>query len=191
MRMQPVIMVAALLAASAIANAQKSAPAVTDASFRTAGGDLIVRQEIVLDVPLEAAWAALTTPQGLARWLKVHAWTDVRVGGYLEMGAGKAAGDPRNTRQRILAVVPRHLLVYQLEHPSSEAPPFPHAELLPHVVQLVELNAIAPGRTRWTQSVIGCRASDGSAAICDFYRAGNPDYLRELALALKPPVAPP
>ena len=191
MRMQSVITVAALLAASTLVHAQKPTPAVNDASFKTSGGDLIVRQEIVLDVPLEAAWAALTTPQGLARWLKTHAWTDVRAGGYLEMGSGKDVGDPRNTRQRILAVVPRHLLVYQLEHPSSDAPPFPHAEMLPHVVQLIELNAIAPGRTRWTQSVIGCRASDGSAAICDFYRAGNPDYLRDLALALKPPLATP
>lgn len=182
-----VLVLLAAVAVLVLAPTLSFAGDVADRSTAYADGERIIEQSVALPVSRAAAWAALTTPEGLKRWAAPAAWVDLRVGGSLEFGTRPDArpGDPDNVRQRILALIPGRLLAYQLERVPPGAP-FRHPEGLARIAQVIELAAEAPEATRWTQTVVGFRADDGMDDAYAMFHDGNPQYLAALRRALTP-----
>lgn len=149
------------------------AAGVTTTEHRLEDGSRVLRQEIVVNAPLEEVWNAFTTTAGWESWAVPFAHIDLRVGGLIETSydANAKRGDPGNIHNRILSFLPHRMLSIQ----ATQAPPgFAYADLLPSLHAVIEFESVDAARTRVAISGVGYTAGDeGYDALLGFFRQGN------------------
>lgn len=135
-------------------------------------GRRMLRQEIVVDAPLNDVWHVFTTSEGWESWAVAFANVDFRVGGIIETSYDPHAkpGDPANIRNKVLSYLPYRMLSIQ----AVQAPPgFPHAELLPNLHSVIEFEAVDESRTRVIINGVGYGEGEGYDRLLEFFRRGN------------------
>ncbi|MCA8960080.1 MAG: SRPBCC domain-containing protein [Planctomycetes bacterium] len=88
---------------------------------KTDAGERILVQEITIEAPVEAVWAAYTTKKGLETWMANQVEIDLRVGGTLRSRydtTGKI-GDPGTNTLHIINYVPNTLITLRAELESN------------------------------------------------------------------------
>jgi uncharacterized protein YndB with AHSA1/START domain len=139
---------------------------------RLEDGSRVLRQEVVVNAPIEDVWAAFTTSAGWESWAVPFARVDLRVGGIIETSyhAGAKQGDPGNIHNRILSFLPYRMLSIQ----AVQAPPgFAYADLLPSLHSVIEFEAVDDSHTSVMISGVGYREGEGYDALLGFFREGN------------------
>ena len=145
---------------------------VTTSEQRLEDGSRVLRQEVVVNAPVEDVWAAFTTSAGWESWAVPFAHVDLRVGGIIETSyhADAKLGDAGNIHNQILSFLPYRMLSIQ----AVQAPPgFAHADLLPSLHSVIEFEAIDDSHTRVMISGVGYREGEGYDALLEFFRQGN------------------
>lgn len=135
-------------------------------------GSRVLRQEIVIDAPVEDVWDAFTTSEGWESWATPFAHVDLRVGGLIETSYKPDAkrGDAGNIHNRILSYLPFRMLSIR----AVQAPPgFEYADLLSELHSVIEFEALAGKRTRVAISGVGYRSGEGFDKLLGFFRQGN------------------
>jgi hypothetical protein len=165
----PLLLLTAPLAAQEAAGSSYVAP----------DGSRVLRHGITVPAPAAEVWEALTTTEGVRSWAVPVAEVDFRLGGVWESSYRPDAriGDPANIRNRFIAYLPMRMVAIQIDR----APPgFPHADLLPELFTVIELEALAPDRTQVTISMVGFRQGDGYDILHRHFDAGNAWSLEQL-----------
>jgi uncharacterized protein YndB with AHSA1/START domain len=94
----------------------------------------LFESEVVVEAPREAAWEAVTTVEGIRRWLAPDALIELRIGGPFEVWFTPDAADKGMTGTRILSFLPGEMLSYSGEMPTTWT--------------VWRFEALAPARTR-------------------------------------------
>jgi uncharacterized protein YndB with AHSA1/START domain len=139
---------------------------------RLEDGSRVLRQEVVVNAPIEDVWAAFTTSAGWESWAVPFAHVDLRVGGIIETSyhADAKQGDTGNIHNRILSFLPYRMLSIQ----AVQAPPgFAYADLLASLHSVIEFETVDGSHTRVTISGVGYREGEGYDALLGFFREGN------------------
>lgn len=170
------VRLAAALALLATALAQPLAAkesAIAADVIEESDGTRTLVHEALIDAPVEAVWATLSTEEGWKSWGPKFAKFDFRQGGSIETGYhdGAKAGDAQNIRHRILAIVPERLIALRVEQ-VPEGGPVDMAVLEP-LWGVYELEAEGENSTRLKISGIGYGADEASARMLDFFKSGN------------------
>jgi uncharacterized protein YndB with AHSA1/START domain len=162
----------------------KAWPRVLDhlrAHFANSATDDSSRQvtEGIVEAPLEAVWAALTTKAGMESWMVAHAEIDLKVGGRMltHYGAAGVIGDPNTIENRILAYEPLRMLAIKVGKPPEN---FPFKEAIKNVWHVLTLEAAGPARTRLREVGLGYGSDDESQKLRAFFEKGNAYTLKKL-----------
>jgi uncharacterized protein YndB with AHSA1/START domain len=168
-----------LLAATILAADVPAAVVVSETGLPD--GSRVLSHQVEIDADPAAVWDAFTTAEGWMSWAVPFAHVELRVGGLIETSYDPSAqrGDAGNIHNRILSFLPPRMLSIQ----AVQAPPgFPHADKLPDLHSVIEIEPAANGRTRVTISGVGYGSGPEYDALMDHFRRGNAwslDRLRE------------
>ncbi len=110
-----ICLVASALAVPALGEKERSA--VGSRVIKTAAGERILVQDVVVRAPVAKAWKAYTTAEGFTAWAAPVAEVDLRVGGTIRTHYGKGAkiGDPATNTLRIINYVPERVLTMRAD----------------------------------------------------------------------------
>jgi uncharacterized protein YndB with AHSA1/START domain len=166
-----------LMAANALA-VEELAPVVETETVLPDGSRVLIHS-VVVDASPTAVWDAFTTAEGWMSWAVPFARVELRIGGLIETSydAAARAGDPANIRNRILSFLPRRMLSIQ----AVQAPTgFPHADKLPDLHSVIEIEPIDEARARVTITGVGYRAGSAYDELMTFFRQANAWSLERL-----------
>lgn len=161
-----------LLAAAALLAPAMAAQDVAVEVRPEANGTSTLVHALEVAAPLDTVWAAFATSEGLMSWAVPFAAFRLEAGAESETSYDPAAkvGDAANIRTRVLAFVPRRMLAMK----ATAAPPgFPHPEVLPDLFSVVELDSVAPDRTRIVMYGVGYRDTPAHRAVLEMFREAN------------------
>ena len=138
-----------------------------------ADGTRTLVHEAMIDAPVSAVWAALSTEDGWKDWGPKFAQFDLRLGGTIETAYhdGATPGDPQNIIHRIIAFVPERMLALKLEQAPANGPV--DMETVKDVWGVYELEPIGEDMTRLRISGVGYGADEASSQILEFFKIGN------------------
>jgi uncharacterized protein YndB with AHSA1/START domain len=135
--------------------------------------------EGIVEAPVSAVWAALTTREGQESWNVAHAEIDLRIGGKMRTHydpKGKI-GDPNTIENTILSFEPNHVLSIQVANPPAK---FPFKEAIKKVWTVIRFEELAPSRTRLTITGLGYGNDDESKKLRQFFDKGNAYTIKKL-----------
>lgn len=167
--MLPLLFVSAALAAQEVESSTYTAP----------DGTRVLRHTSEVPASVAEVWEALTTTEGVQSWAVPVAEVDFRLGGIWESSyrLDGQIGDERNIRNRFISYLPLRMVSIQ----AVQAPPgFPHADLLPELFTVIELEELATDRTRVTISMVGYREGEGYEVLLRHFDSGNAWSLEQL-----------
>ncbi|WP_417321566.1 SRPBCC family protein [Erythrobacter aureus] len=149
-----------------------NAPVETRVIEESDGSRTLVH-EALIEAGVAAVWATLSTEEGWKAWGPRFARFDLRHGGSIETGYhdGATAGDPRNIRHRIIALVPERLIAIRVEYAPPDGPVDP--ALFTDMWGVYELEPLADGRTRLRITGIGYGTDEAATKLLAFFKAGN------------------
>jgi uncharacterized protein YndB with AHSA1/START domain len=153
--------------------------AVVETESVLSDGTRLLSHAVEIDADPAAVWDAFTTAEGWMSWAVPFAHVDLRLGGLIETSYDPSArrGDPANIANRILSYLPRRMLSIQ----AVQAPPgFPHADKLPGLHSVIEIEPVADRRTRVTISGVGYGEGPEYDQLIEFFRQGNAWSLERL-----------
>jgi uncharacterized protein YndB with AHSA1/START domain len=159
--------------------AAKTYPGVTDTSFTADDGERVMRLSIEVAADPARVWHVFSTADGWRALGVKTAYVDFRQGGVIETSykAGTPKGDPDNIKNQVVAFAPERLLVFRnVQAPRS----FPNAALFARVTSIVEIEPLAPGRSRVTLSGDGYGAGAGFDDLYAKFLGGNAYTLVEM-----------
>lgn len=179
--MKGIFVFAAAMVATTIAFAVPPKVSIKDESFKDADGHRVLRESVIVDAPVDAAWKAFTTTEGFTRWAVPSGEVTPGNGGALEWSFDKAfkAGNPMNVLNRIDVYLPDQLIVWHNEHVPAGGPMDP--DVFGKVRNLIAFEAVDPTHTRVTQTVVGFGDDAKFDALYQHLRSGNASYLEMLA----------
>jgi uncharacterized protein YndB with AHSA1/START domain len=96
-----------------------AAACASDLTAQEQPGVTRFESEVVVEAPRAAAWEAVTTVEGIRRWLAPDAWIELRIGGPFEVWFTPEAADKGMTGTRILSYLPGEMLSYSGELPTT------------------------------------------------------------------------
>ena len=152
---------------------------VRDTSHIAPDGSRVLQQSIVVPATARQVWDAFTTTEGMQTWAVPVVHVDFRPGGIWESAYSLDGriGAPGNIKNRILSFFPIRMLTFQV---VAAPPGFAHAELLPDIVTVIELDELAPSMVRVTESMVGYKSGEGYDTLYRSFEAGNAWSLRKL-----------
>jgi uncharacterized protein YndB with AHSA1/START domain len=144
-----------------------------------------VVSEGVIDAPVEAVWAALTTKAGQESWNVAHAEIDLKVGGMLRTHDDPKGviGDPNTIENTILAFEPNRMLVMQVANPPAK---FPFKDAIRRMWTVIHFEDAGPGRTRLRVVGVGYGDDDESRKLKGFFARGNEYTIQKLRAKFDP-----
>ncbi len=190
---KPLLVGLALLAAAPASAIAQDFPQVANTSFVAANGEKTMRLSIVVNVPADKVWWALSTAEGWKSWTVGTAYVDFREGGQIETNykPGQPQGGPDNIRNQIIAVDDGRLLVFR----NVQAPrTFKHPEEFSRIITSIRLEPTkTPGgleATSVTISGAGYAPNPAYDELYGFFSKGNAFSLVELKDSLEKGSAP-
>jgi uncharacterized protein YndB with AHSA1/START domain len=135
--------------------------------------------EGVVDAPVDAVWAALTTKEGQESWNVAHAEIDLAVGGKMltHYDPKGKIGDPNTIENLILSFEPKRMLSMRVGNPPKN---FPFKEAIKKVWTVIHFDDAGPGRTRLRVVGVGYGDDEESKKLRDFFDKGNSYTLKKL-----------
>jgi len=135
--------------------------------------------EGVVAAPLDAAWAAWTTSDGLRSWLAPHAEIDLRIGGLMRANysAQGALGDPQTIENAILSFEPKKMISIRVAK-SPNGFPFPNA--IAEMWTVMYFEPVDQGHTRIRVVGLGFGAGEESQKMRAFFERGNATTVEQL-----------
>jgi hypothetical protein len=176
MRTLLLLVVAALFASPAFAGQ------VADTSYKAPDGTRVLRHEVIVPASAKDVYQALATAEGWRTWAAPFAEMTPAfgVGAVLETSYNPAAkiGDATNIKNKILAYIPSRMFAFQ----AVQAPAgFKHADLLPHIFTVAELEPVNARATRVRLSMLGYDQGSGFDELYGFFAKGNAWTMEKLA----------
>ncbi len=152
---------------------------------RTALGERILVQEVVVEAPLERVWAAYTTSDGWSAWASPVARIDLRVGGTIEThyDPKAAIGDPGTNTLRIVNYVPHRLLTLKAD--LSDNWPEVLKQDGEHLANVILFEGLSPNRTKIESYGVGYGNSPEYDELMQFFIEGNESLFRKLIEVLE------
>ena len=152
---------------------------------RTALGEHILVQEVLVEAPLDQVWAAYTTSDGWSAWASPVARIDLRVGGTIEThyDPNAAIGDPGTNTLRIVNYVPRRLLMLKAD--ISERWPEVLKQDGEHLANIILFESLSPNRTKIESYGVGYGNSPEYDEMMQFFIEGNESLFRKLIEVLE------
>lgn len=150
---------------------------VTNTSYVLAGGERVLRHEIVLDAALARVWKGFTTPEEMRHFIAPVIAVDFRPGGIWEASYdpdGKI-GAPGNIQNEVLSLVPEKMLSMRIK---AAPPRFPHPEVAKAVWTVIWFEDIGGAKTRVTIEMLPWKSGPESDLLYGFFDAGNEVTLR-------------
>ena len=189
--MRPLALAALLLAAAPVAGQEPPVPVaaapepVETATKAEADGTATLTHSLVVAAPPDAAWTAVSTPEGWKRWAAPLArWaegeSDILETSY---NPDELPGGPGAIWQRFVAAIPGRLLVFRTIKAPDE---FPHWEDYKQVTSFLELEPVGDG-TRVRLTSTGYPDNEGGRALLSLFARGNAATLDALRQSLARP----
>ncbi len=172
--------ISAFFAAVALLMGGGTATAQTVSSCPIPSGARWLCHEVVLSAPSDDVWALWTTTDGLSSWVAPIAAIDPVAGGVFETSYDASArlGDAGNIRNRVIAILPEHMIVLQID----QAPPgFPHAEAARELITQIDVERLSANETRVRVLMSGFGEGAAFDALLAFFERGNAFTLETLA----------
>jgi len=172
--------VSAFFAAVALFMGGGTAAAQTVSSCPIPSGARWLCHEVVLSAPSDDVWTLWTTTDGLSSWVAPIAAIDPVAGGVFETSYDASArlGDAGNIRNRVIAILPEHMIVLQID----QAPPgFPHAEAARELITQIDVERLSASETRVRVVMSGFGEGAAFDALLAFFERGNAFTLETLA----------
>jgi uncharacterized protein YndB with AHSA1/START domain len=170
-----------LMALAVAVQPQAAAGEPVDVATRQAAdGSHIMIHEVVVNAPLPAVWAAVSTADGWKTWAAPAAWTPQCCPDILETSysPGARAEDASTIKQQIVARIPEVLMVFR----TVKAPKgFPDFETYSKVTSVLQLEPVADGKTKVRLIGAGYADTDAGRRLLGFFQKGNSaslDWLR-------------
>jgi uncharacterized protein YndB with AHSA1/START domain len=159
----------------------KWTPLMTQTSKRRhseARPDQVV-SEGVIEAPVEAVWAALTTKEGQESWNVAHAEVDLKVGGKMRTHYDPKGilGDPNTIEHVILAFEPNRMFAQQVVHSPEK---FPFKDAIRKMWTVIHFEDAGPGRTRLRVVGVGYGDDEESRKLKAFFAKGNDYTIKKL-----------
>lgn len=135
--------------------------------------------EGIVEAPVDAVWAALTTAAGLRSWMAPHAEIDLRVGGLMRANydAQGTLGDPQTIENQILSFEPRRMLSLKVAR-APDGFPFPNA--IRQMWTVMYFNDAGRGRTQVRVVSLGFEPTEESQRMRAFFAQGNQLTIEQL-----------
>lgn len=161
-----------LIAIALIVCAAEGHAQVTNTSYALAGGERVLRHEIVVDAALSKVWKAFTTPDEMRHFLAPVIALDLRPGGIWEASYDPDGeiGTPGNIQNEVLSFLPEQMLSIRIK---STPPQFPHAAVGKAVWTVLMFEDIGGGKTRVTISMLPWKSGEGWDMLYKFFDGGN------------------
>jgi uncharacterized protein YndB with AHSA1/START domain len=158
---------------------QLAAQDIKDTSYVAPDNTRVLQQSLVVPASLKEIWEALTTTEGIKTWAVPVAAVDFRVGGIWESSYSRngSIGAPGNIQNQYLSYLPLRMISF---HVVNAPPTFQHAEVLPELFSVIELEELGPRSVRVTASMVGFRSTEAHDAVYKFFDSGNASTLRNL-----------
>ncbi len=176
------ILVSAASHALALPPSKSSASPVRTTSYQ-AGGERVLRQEVVVDSTVEQVWRSFTTTEGLKTWAAPVVEFELKTGGkfYSNYTAGSHVGDPGTIYNTVLSYLPLRMMSFKigLTNRFPEGPR--HAGTL---LAVAEFEPIGKHRTKVTLSMVGFGTGPEWDQVYTFFDANNPQALSSLRKSL-------
>ncbi len=165
--------------------------AVRSEVVKTAAGDLILSQEVVVEAPVDRVWEAYTTSRGWMAWAAPLAEVDLRAGGTIRTHYGEDAkvGDPGTIVLHIVNYVPRQVLTLRAE--ASDRWPEVMKEDEGKLMNVIVFDALGETRTRVRSFGVGYRDLPAYDELMQFFIPANEGLLRKLKEHLEEPAGDP
>jgi len=135
--------------------------------------------EGVIEAPLDAVWAALTTKEGQESWNVAHAEIELKVGGKMRThyDTNGRIGDPDTIENTILSFEPKRMLSIQVTNPPAK---FPYKDTIKSVWTVIHFEDAGPSRTHLSIVGLGYGSDDESRKLRNFFDKGNAYTLKKL-----------
>jgi uncharacterized protein YndB with AHSA1/START domain len=154
-----------------VEQALKRKPLPVDASRQITEG--------IIDAPLDAVWAAMTTKEGQEAWNVAHAEIDLKVGGKMRThyDAKGKIGDPNTIENLILCFEPQRMLTIKVGTPPEK---FPFKEAVKNVWHVLYFEEAGPKQTRLRLVGLGYGSDEESQKLRAFFEKGNAYTLKKM-----------
>jgi uncharacterized protein YndB with AHSA1/START domain len=133
----------------------------------------------VIEAPVDAVWAALTTKEGQESWNVAHAEIDLKIGGKIRThyDAKGRIGDPNTIENTILCFEPKRMLAIQVMNPPEK---FPYENAIKKMWTVLHFEDAGPSRTRLILVGTGYGDAEESKKLRSFFDKGNAYTLQKL-----------
>lgn len=149
--------------------------------------NMVLTQEVVIEVPLAAAWSAYTTAEGWESWAAPLAEVDFRIHGTIKTNynAQGEIGDATTNTLHIINFVPNRLLTLQAD--VSVNWPDVLKENADDLFNIIEFREEGSHRTRIISHGVGYKDTEASRNLLDFFIPANEKLMAGLKHKLENP----
>jgi len=135
--------------------------------------------EGIIEAPVDAVWAALTTKAGQESWNVAHAEIELKISGKMRThyDPNGRIGDPNTIENRILSFEPKRMLSIQVTNPPAK---FPNKDAIKSMWTVIHFEDAGPGRTRLRIVGLGFGNDEESRKLRAFFDKGNAYTLKKL-----------
>lgn len=136
-------------------------------------GELVLIQEFMVNVPVQAVWNAFTSKEGWESAFVAKSEIDFRIGGTIKSSYDKntTIGDSTTIVNNIINYVPRKVLTLQAEI-ADNFPDFMKSEAK-HLYNVVYFRAIDANTTKVESYGIGYKNTPKFLSLLNFFVSGN------------------
>ena len=154
--------------------------AIQSQMLKTAAGEMILAQEIVVEASLARVWEAYTTSAGWMAWAAPRAEVDLRAGGTIRThyGAEASIGDPGTNTLHIVNYVPEKVLTLRAE--ISDRWPEVMKEDAGNLMNVILFDARGETETLIRSYGVGYRDLPAYDELMDFFIPANEGLFEKL-----------
>ncbi len=168
------LMIALMVAVSAPAVA---AGPLTASKRQAADGSHVLVHEVLVEAPVAAVWAAISTAEGWKTWAAPAAWSPPNEPDVIETSYSPGAGSSATIKQQIVTRVPEIVMVFR----TVKAPAgFPDFDTYAKVTSVFQLEPAGSGTTKVRLIGAGYADTDAGRRLLGFFEKGNAATLQGL-----------